>query len=702
MKRTVLFSQFRPAGVGQCQLRSSRTIFALSLLCLAPFAARADQSLYIFDPLPTPLKLPAGNVEIMPVNHDGSFYGDQFRIVDCSPDVIPAFPGDTAAQEVVFGTCGNQLFGGPAIFDSHLTGNLTIQFFPTSATTAHFTVSQHVPVGDNGVLAAPLGYNFPILNSTVSDTLALSSGDLDLTTGYVNPDTLVWNAFFLNSGLISIGKVNPNLSPPSISFPGARGFAWASFSQRPDGLLDFYFRGSTFLPLGNDLNGDLVRFPLPYCDAEQNCVSFLTRGISFHPHLQLDTRDSLDLTPCAPNCPDIPTNKVEIFTVNARYTSFGDDFDLGIPQQGGSAPGRSELQGRILVQFGPQEGNGVPFQINVLPPEGLFADPPNSPILGAGFRGFLLGTNQQLLFPLVSYNQHKVLFADEVHNRAEGMIDLASGQIVGEFTYPMYIDQTIIEQLLPDNHGRVTTDPFFLVAMRAPQNPTDPNYAFFEKEPNGQTMFRANLFHHRSFASYCFPTPAFLPDVCWTSPSGGSGNLNIFVKLQAAHLPDPGNPGSAVMSDKQTFTSSVGDTFSYNFSVACNPVGRPFSFVYTNNNSGPSGGTFTMTHLVSSSCTNSKVSTAARGSYDQIAVTGFGTWSKDTVVAPTVAALPNQPRFLTASISVDPVNPYAAIIVFDNYPGENQTLPGALILPDDNIDVNLSSAENKPPTKPIP
>ena len=109
-----------------------------------------------------------------------------------------------------------------------------------------------------------------------------------------------------------------------------------------------------------------------------------------------------------------------------------------------------------------------------------------------------------------------------------------------------------------------------------------------------------------------------------------------------------------------------------------------------------------MTHLVSVSCTNSKVSAAAPGSYDQIALAGFGTWSKDTVAGPAVAALPNQPRFLTASVSVDPANPYAAIIVFNNYPGENQTLPGALILPGDNIDVNLSSAENKPTTKPTP
>ncbi len=675
---------------------------SLSCLLLLPSFAVADNPVYIFDPLPTPLVLPKSNVETLPINHDGSFFGDQLRAVDCSPNVTPAFPGDTIAQEVPFGTCGNQLFGGLAIVDSHLTGNLVITFYPTSATTAHFTVSMGVLRGDNGVLQAPLGFSLPVNSNSVSDALILSSGDVDLTTGFADPNTLTWYSYFANTALLALGNVNPNLPVPVIAFPGIRGFAWANFVQRPDGLLDFYFRGSTFLALGNDQNGETVRFPLPFCDPDGNCASVPARGTSLHPHLQLTTQNSLGYTPCAPNCPTIPTNTVQIFTVHSAYTAFGDDFELDIPQQGGNAPGRSELQGRIAVQFGPQEGDGVPFQVSVMPPEGLFADPPNSPILGAGFRGFLLGENQQLHFPLVTYNQHKLLFADEVYNRAEGMIDLASGQVVGQFTYPMYIDQTIIEQLLPDNNGRISTDPFYLVAEPPSQDIGDTNYAFFQGGPNGQTMFRANLFHHRSFASYCFPTPAYILQQCWISPIGGPGNLNIFGKIQAAHLNNLSSPGNTVMSDNQTFTSSIGDTFSYNFSVNCSPIGQPFRFVYNNSDSGPSGGTFTMEHLVSVSCSNSAVSTAAPGTYDMIAITGFGSWSKDPVVGATQAELPTQLRFLSASISINPNNKYGAITVFNNYPGENQTLPGALILPGDNIDVYLSTAENKPPTKPVP
>jgi len=97
---------------------------------------------------------------------------------------------------------------------------------------------------------------------------------------------------------------------------------------------------------------------------------------------------------------------------------------------------------------------------------------------------------------------------------------------------------------------------------------------------------------------------------------------------------------------------------------------------------------------VSVSCTNSEVSTAPPGDYDQVATTGFGSWSDDPPYAP--------PRFLSASISIDPANRYGAITVFQRYPGESLTLPGALILPGDNLDVYLSTAENKPPNKPTP
>src|SRR5512140_1485817 len=98
-------------------------IVAVSLLLVFAGAVRADVPIYLFDPLPAPLKLPPGLIETLPLNRDGSFYGDQMRIVDCSPTVPVAFAGDTQADEVRFGTCGNQLFGGLLLTDTHLTGN---------------------------------------------------------------------------------------------------------------------------------------------------------------------------------------------------------------------------------------------------------------------------------------------------------------------------------------------------------------------------------------------------------------------------------------------------------------------------------------------------------------------------------------------------------------------------------------------------
>jgi hypothetical protein len=674
--------------------------------------ALADPPVYIFDPLPTPLILPAGNIETLPLNHQASFFGDAPKIVDCSSTVPVAFAGDTIAKEVEYGTCGNELFGGALLLDSHLTGTLKIQFTPTSPTTAHFVVTQGLILGDDSIVSAPLGYTFPVRNNQVSDGTVLSSGDLDLTTGYANPNTLVWNANFLNTALIALANVNPNLTAPTISFPGVRGFAWARFSQRSDGKLDISFRGSTFLPLGDNTFGQSVRWPLPYCDPDLNCASVLARGTTLHPHLYLDTSTSLNFTPCAPNCPDIPVNKTEVFTANSGFTAFGDDFELDIPQLNcppnsnsntssacalnGIANGRAELQGRFEIQFGTPSGGTQPFKISAMVPEGLFAEPPSSPLLGTGFRGLLLGANQRLAFPEATYVQHRILFADEVFNWAQGMIDLASGQVIGEFTYPIYIGQELIDAIFGDNNGRVSADPFFAMALKSPQDSSDPNYAFFEKEPNGQTMFRANLFHHRSFATYCYPISSYGPGVCYTA--GPSGNLNIFVKIQAAHLADPANPGIAVLSDSRSFTSSAGDPITYSFSAPCMPSGQTAgqaTFVYHNDNSATSaGGVFTMKHLASVSCTNSKISTLPAGSYDQIAITGFGQWSSDPPNA--------QPRFMSASLSVNPAYPFATIIVYQRYPGESLTLQNAVVLPGDDIDVYLSTAENKPANKPTP
>jgi hypothetical protein len=670
----------------------------LSLTIAASWkCARADAPVVLFEPLTVPLSLPPGLVETLPLNKTASFYGDVMRIVDCTDDA-----------DAVNGICGNQLFGGDLLTDSHLSGDITIQFSPPAGNIAHFVVFQGSLRGDDTVLAGPLGYSFPLLNNQVSDALQLSSGDLDLTTGVAS--NLQWHALFNNSGLQAIGRANPNLALLPVAFPGARGHAYATFAQRPDGLLDFYFRGSTFLPLGKDVGGDPVHFPLPYCDSTVDCPSVLARGSSLHPHLYLDTRESLGFPDCGSNCPVFQENHQSVFMIAGRYTAFGDDFDLDIPQLycpptapstfsspcavNGTAAGRAELQGRLQIQFGPRTGNTLPFRITSLRPSGLFANPPVSPQLGPGFQPGLLGTNQLLSFPYVQYFQSKLSFADEPFNVPQGMIDLSTGRIIGEFEYPMFIDQTIIESVVDQNNGRVENEPFFVIASRpAPGQPQD-LYALFEKGQSGETTFRFSGLHKRSYATYIFPNPDMIPGHGFLS--GSTGNLNIFDRLQASHPDSP--PASISKSGSGTFTSPAGDTFAYNFTIPCNPAGQSASFVYTNKGDGQSSpyttndkaraGTFTLKSLVSATCTNSHASTAAPGDYDIVNFTGFGTWSQDKS--------DSLHRFVTVSASVDPANPYAAIIVFRYKPTSGSPLFNY------NLDVELSSAENKPADKPVP
>src|SRR2546430_244681 len=94
-----------------------RSLAAVSILSLC--AKAAEPPTLVFPPLPKPLVLPPGLVETLPLNKTGSFYGDAFRVVDCSDDA-----------DLPNGICGNLFFGGVAMLDSPLSGNLTIQFDP--------------------------------------------------------------------------------------------------------------------------------------------------------------------------------------------------------------------------------------------------------------------------------------------------------------------------------------------------------------------------------------------------------------------------------------------------------------------------------------------------------------------------------------------------------------------------------------------
>ncbi|MCU1329400.1 MAG: hypothetical protein JWN34_4770 [Bryobacterales bacterium] len=628
--------------------------FSLCFLGMLASSASAELTLF-FPPLAKPLKLPPGNVMTLPINNDTSMFGDALRAVDCTNDA-----------DLPYGICGNQLFGGLVMTDSHLKGNITVQFFPTSPGLAHFVVNVHQLAGEDGVLSAPLGFSMPVKSQSVSDSVKLSSGDLNLLTGEVF--NLEFNVSFVNSALFAIANVNPKLKSPIITFPGVRGHAWASFRQRGDGLLDFRFRGETFLPLGREIEGDPVRFPLPHCGPEGQCASVLARGTSLHPHLYLDTQPPSG-TPCGANCPDLPTDRQQEFAVSSFFTNFGDNFEIDNPGLGGVGPGRSHLQGRLGVQFGPRAGNTISFTQALLLPGGLFATPPVSTITGPGFQPGFVGQNEFLPFPNVTYYLQRVAMVDEPYGLLHGAIDVRTGEVIGEMEYPMFLNTAVAEVLFRQNAGRVSLDPFFVIAGKPIEDHAPEFYALFQKGVNGETMFRFNGQHRRSFATFRFPGPDF--QFVNSFIGGPKANLDIFIRIQAAHTTDT---PTAIKTGSGSFVSSIKDNVSYNFAIPCNPVGAPFTFSYTNGNSGASGGTFTMKSLAYVSCSNSRLSTAKPGDYDTISINGFGTWSKDASDA--------LPRLATVNISLAPGAPYFGILVYQN-PDANQTLV-------------VSTANNKP------
>ena len=191
---------------------------------------------------PGRLKLPPRLEQVLPLSKTASYFGDGIAPLNCRD-----------AQGVQWGSCGSFLFGGLALVDSHLGGNLRITFTPPENSLTHFEVSfLDGFVGDDSVLVTPQFFKMAFQQSRVDDVPGMvSSGTLNLTTGEVS-DLKVY-ARYSSTALFALVSVNPTFPRQPLSFPGAYGSAWAKFEQRPDGLLDFTFYGSTFVPLGKDI-----------------------------------------------------------------------------------------------------------------------------------------------------------------------------------------------------------------------------------------------------------------------------------------------------------------------------------------------------------------------------------------------------------------------------------------------------------------
>ena len=576
------------------------------------------------DTQPLPLQLPPGLEQVLPVDKEASYFGDALRVVDCPDDA-----------DNPYGTCGNLLFGGLAMTDTHLSGFLHIKFYPPVDNISHFEATHPGGLsGDNGTLVAPQFFKLPVEFNLVRDTedRIISEGDLNLETGEVT--NLEYRVLFINTAIYALGKVNPKLEAPTIRFPGVYGTAWARFEPRPDGLLDFTFYGSSFLPVGNSIDGDVPRFPLPFCNHQLDCASIPAPGTSLHPHLLLTTKAPTGQE-CGENCPEIPTNTVWELTTFTHNTSFGDVFSLNIPELGGDATGRSHLLGNIQIQFGERFGDSVSFWVSSAVPTGLLADPPESPLSVPGLSLGLLGHNEYLRFPNQTYTLKDVAFADDPFDLALGSINLKTGKVLGPMLYRGFIAQDLLFALLEQNDGNIAPSSF---NFRGP--------ASFEKGANGETIFRFNGDVTVDFTDFRFPSPDLVKAHSWIAGEGSK--LDPFLRIQAMH---PAPPADVVMSDSGGAVSSTGEAFSYSYSIPCDPVGRDASFSYTNQSS-QEGGTFEMYSLAAVSCINSRGSQLPDGQYDTVTFTAFGSWSSDA-----------DPHLATVQFSTAPQAPYISIII---------------------------------------
>lgn len=585
--------------------------------------------------LAEPLRLPPGNFQILPVDTTGSYMGDAVRIVDCPRD-----------EDNPLGVCGNLLFGGLALWNSHLAGTIAIQFYPPVNNVSHFEIFHpNNLVGEDVLMQAPQLYQMAVSSNLVLDTLSeYSSGDLNLVTGEVT--NLNYTVNFFNDWYSRLTEANPRLKPPPFSFPGTYGTARAVFEQRPDGLLDFTFYGTTFLPLGNNVEGDPVRLPLPFCGPFVSCGTIQVPGLSLHPHLRITTKASAD-PPCGDGCPEVPENTVMEFTLNSRFSSTGDDFSFNSSRLGGSGGGRSQMQGRIQIQFGPRNGDFIPVVVNSLPPAGFVVPPPEFPV--RGFSLGLLGHDEFLRFPLLAYEVKEVAVLDDPFDIPVGELDLTTGRLVGGLLWRSFWTSDLLLAVLEQNAGRI---PFQSFQFRGP--------AGFDRGPNQQLFFRYNGQALLPFEGFTWPGPDY------NNPAAGfilgfGSEARPFYRMQGAFPADP--PAGVMTGSARNVQGSFGDRFSYVYSIPCDAGASGAVFEYTNLNP-VRGGTFRMENLVAVSCTNSPGSQLPAGLYDTVAFSGFGSWSAD-----------DERHIATVQISTAPDSPYVTILIDGGFLSNVNTKP---------------------------
>ena len=582
---------------------------------------------------PGRLRLPPGGEQILSIEKASSYFGDG----------IAALNGSTA-RDIQWSSGGDYLFGGLAMVDSHLSGQVRLRFAPLGDDRAQFTMSLETGLaGEDGDLVAPQFFRMPFHDNAVTDVPGFESrGVLWLDTGEVS-DLEVYAQFHSNA-LRALVEINPTFPRSPLTFPGQYGSAWARFTQREDGLLDFTFYGSTFVPLG-----DGIRWPLNFRSRDGRFASVPANGTAMHPHLHITTRPP-EKDPTVASAPSLPCNEIRELTLYTHNSSFGDQFTLDVPQLGGYAKGRSHVLGRVHLQFGPRCGNSVPVAIACLRPGGILADLAPSPITGA-FPGRLYpgpqGFYEFLRFPTRTYSLDDLAILDDPFDIPMASIDLQTGRSLNEVLHRGFIHQDLIFALLR-------------VEPRTPKS----SFLFrgpcqLENGPGGELAYRFKGLVRVPFPEgFLFPQP----DLSTAFVVGRGSTLDPFLWLQA--MEDSGARAPAE-GHLVRVTSSLGETFSCRYRISPR-AGDPIQFEYENHSQ---AGTFRMLTLSSVAFTHSRSSNS--DAPDTVTFAGFGVWTKDGMDSLQQAAI---------QISWSGTTPYVGIQIDGGAVSNVNTKPEAELL----------------------
>jgi hypothetical protein len=554
---------------------------------------------------PTTLRLPPNLEQTLPLSKAASYFGDGIGAVNCRDQ-----------QGVQFGSCAGWLFGGLAMVDSHLSGNLRIRFTPPVNNVTQFVISfEGGLAGDDAVLCAPQLFKMWFRQARVDEVPGLvSSGTLDLSNGMVS-DLQVYGSY-ASTALAALVGSNPTFPRVPITFRNEStsqyyGSAWATFGQRDDGLLDFTFYGSMFAPLGPG-----IRWPLNFVGPSGQFATIPAAGTVMHPHLHLSTKEPAS----GGECPEIPFNTIQELTLFSHNSCFGDAFTLDASQLGGKATGRSHLLGRLLLQYGARSGNTVPVAVAAVVPGGVMAELSPSPITQV-FPGRLypgpVGFDEFLRFPLRTYSLDDLAIIDDPFDISVGAVDLRTGRFVNDLLHRGFINQDLIFALL-----RVEPrTPGSSFNFRGP--------ALLERGPGGGTLFR---FLGSVFIPYpegfFFPTP----NLTTGFPIGPNSRLDPFLWMHA--IADQSAGDYVKSGGERDVLSSTGERFSYHYTIPQDASKRGAVFEYENHTQ---QGKFRLHSLAWVGFGNARAPgreggrRRGRHDYDTVSFTGFGVWSKDGV-----------------------------------------------------------------------